>query len=174
MAYCLVTVGTTLFDDLVVAALEPSFAAALRAQGIAAVRVQLGRGHVDDEPSSDPDAAWERVLHGLRYSFFRLKPSIADDVAGAALVVSHAGAGSIFEALRAGRPLAVVINDSLADNHQQELAEAMASRGHCVQCLPKGLAQAVPLALSPAARLPLPPRDLSQCVRVLDRLMDAP
>ena len=30
-----------------------------------------------------------------------------------------AGAGSIFEALRAARPLLVVVNTALMDNHQQ-------------------------------------------------------
>jgi UDP-N-acetylglucosamine transferase subunit ALG13 len=33
-------------------------------------------------------------------------------------VVSHAGAGSVFEALGGRRPLLVVVNETLMDNHQ--------------------------------------------------------
>jgi len=61
------------------------------------------------------------------------------EVCGAAFVVSHAGAGSIFEALRAHRPLVVVVNEALADNHQTELADAMEGRMHCYSCGPAGL-----------------------------------
>ena len=36
------------------------------------------------------------------------------------LVISHGGTGSILDTLRCGKKLVVVINDSLADNHQLE------------------------------------------------------
>jgi UDP-N-acetylglucosamine transferase subunit ALG13 len=44
---------------------------------------------------------------------------------GADLVISHAGAGSVLEALHAHKSLLVVVNDSLMDNHQTELAHKM-------------------------------------------------
>lgn len=65
-------------------------------------------------------------------SWFRFAPALDSLVAAAALVVSHAGAGSIFEALRARKPLLVVVNTALMDNHQTELAEALAAEG-CVR-----------------------------------------
>ena len=55
---------------------------------------------------------------------------LADEIAAADLVISHAGAGSIIEALQASRHLLVVVNTDLADNHQIELAQALAARGH--------------------------------------------
>lgn len=42
------------------------------------------------------------------------------------------GTGSILDGLRAGLPLVVVPNPSLADNHQQELAEALAKQGYVI------------------------------------------
>ena len=46
------------------------------------------------------------------------------------LILSHAGAGTVMEALRLKKKLVVVINTLLMDNHQTELAGAMAKRGH--------------------------------------------
>ena len=40
------------------------------------------------------------------------------------------GAGSVLETLQAGRPLVVVINELLMDNHQLELASQLAEDGH--------------------------------------------
>ena len=48
-----------------------------------------------------------------------------------------AGAGSIMEALDAGKHVIVVINDSLMDNHQTELAEQLAKDRHLVHTTPK-------------------------------------
>ncbi|GBG59044.1 hypothetical protein CBR_g24390 [Chara braunii] len=61
---------------------------------------------------------------------FRFRPSLAADMQSAALVISHAGSGSIFEALKYMRPLVVVVNEDLMDNHQKELASELASRKH--------------------------------------------
>lgn len=169
MAYVFVTVGTTAFDALVDTVVSPSFAKAVIDAGFCEVRVQIGRGLVTGAPAVAD--TWQSKMHDVVYKFYRLKPSIAADIAGAGLVVSHAGAGSIFETLRAGRPLMVVINTALADNHQLELAGAMADRGHCIQCLPSDVPAAVALALQPGARVPLPPRDLSSFVRAIDSLL---
>ena len=59
------------------------------------------------------------------------------------MVVSHAGAGSIFESVRARRRLLVVVNPELMDNHQVELAEAMAERGHLSWTLPGGVVESL-------------------------------
>eukprot|EP00975_Prorocentrum_lima_P019488 4104021-Prorocentrum_lima.AAC.1 len=58
----------------------------------------------------------------------------------AELIVSHAGAGSIVEALRLRKKLVVVVNTALMDNHQLELAEALADRDHVVATTCENLA----------------------------------
>ncbi|CAD7946699.1 unnamed protein product [Amoebophrya sp. A120] len=59
-------------------------------------------------------------------------------VANAAVVISHAGAGSILTALRKKRRLCVVVNTQLMDNHQEELALALAEKRYLVSVCPTG------------------------------------
>jgi len=70
----------------------------------------------------------------FKVSYYRFKPSLDEDFKSASLVISHAGAGSIMEGLRLHKPLLVVINDDLMDNHQEELAEAMSAIHCCFYC----------------------------------------
>lgn len=118
-----VTVGTTQFTSLVSASSSPSFLSAARALGFSRVLIQHGRGPPPAVPPPHPTLA--------ALDFYSLKPDISQDLRACSLCVSHAGAGSVFEALRAGLPLLVACNPALADNHQEELAAAMAGGGHC-------------------------------------------
>jgi beta-1,4-N-acetylglucosaminyltransferase len=67
------------------------------------------------------------------------------------VVVSHAGSGTILDALRIGIPLVVVPNETLLDNHQVELAEALAEQEYVVygglKKLPDALKEAEELRL---------------------------
>lgn len=74
------------------------------------------------------------LIHGLEYS-----SKIQELIQDSALVVSHAGTGSILDALRseggkAGKPLIVVVNDTLMDNHQEQIASRFESMGYIVSC----------------------------------------
>lgn len=60
-----------------------------------------------------------------------------------------AGSGTILDALRLSVPLIVVPNASLLDNHQIELAEALAEQGYVVH----GELSKLPQALSDAREL---------------------
>ncbi|TVY34130.1 UDP-N-acetylglucosamine transferase subunit [Lachnellula subtilissima] len=59
------------------------------------------------------------------------------------LVVCHAGAGTILDAMRLGLPLVVVPNVSLLDNHQEELADELERQGYVVKSDTKDLAAAI-------------------------------
>lgn len=100
--------------------------------------------------------------------YFRYEPSLDALVAAASLIISHAGAGSIFEALRAGKLLLVVANEALMDNHQAELAEALAAQNYLAHCTPGGLREAV--AALPDAFAPYPKGDARPFAAAIDAL----
>jgi beta-1,4-N-acetylglucosaminyltransferase len=78
-------------------------------------------------------------VKGLEVELYDYKPSLAGDIAGAAVVVSHAGAGTCLECLEAGRLLLVVVNEVLADNHQLELAAKLKEEGYLEYTTPSGV-----------------------------------
>ena len=102
-----------------------------RRKGYTHLNVQFGRG--SHAPTFAPHAR-----HGLVCRSFRFTDAagIAEEMAGAALIISHAGSGSIIESLSRQKPLLVVVNDALMDNHQAELAGQLDADGHlhCTGC----------------------------------------
>ncbi len=182
--YLFVSVGTTSFDALVVAVLSEEFAEAAKAKSFKRIVVQLGRGvpptdaivgraasGIRHKDAGAKEESWSFELSGVAYEVYRFKPSIAADIDGAGAVVSHAGAGSIFETLRARKPLVVVVNTALADNHQVELAEAMTTPvRHLAYCEPRTLVPTL-AAVDFSALRPLPPCDRSRFVAAIDDLM---
>lgn len=107
---------------------------------------------------------------GIEITTYRFKDSLAEDIAGADLVISHAGAGSCLEVLEANKPLIVVINDQLMDNHQAELASALQSRRHASACTPDTLLQTI-LQTDPSQLVPYPKADPSIFKTFLDQVM---
>ena len=110
-----VTVGTTSFDALISAVDRAETARALAERGYTSATLQIGRGEY--EPHETCPAC--TGVPGFSVDYYRFKGSLAEDMASASLVVSHAGSGSIFEALALKKPLVVVVNEALMDNHQQ-------------------------------------------------------
>ncbi|TMW67310.1 hypothetical protein Poli38472_012426 [Pythium oligandrum] len=121
-----VTVGTTKFDALVQALDTEACMRALHERGATSVLMQIGHGE------HTPRETWPS-LPGLTVTFYRHNPQYKQDVAHADLIISHAGAGSIMDALSAQKQLLVVVNTLLMDNHQTDIAEAMAAQKYCVQ-----------------------------------------
>lgn len=65
----------------------------------------------------------------IKIESFSLKASISQDIVDADLVISHAGAGSCLAVLNANKPLIVIVNNDLMDNHQEELADKLLEEG---------------------------------------------
>ncbi|KAL3923380.1 MAG: hypothetical protein SGILL_001689 [Bacillariaceae sp.] len=71
----------------------------------------------------------------LNVEMYDFRSSLEDDMKRADFILSHAGAGTVMEALRMNKSLVVVINTDLMNNHQTELADAMDKRGHLYMVL---------------------------------------
>ncbi|KAJ7063176.1 glycosyltransferase family 1 protein [Mycena amicta] len=111
-----VTVGTFQFDALVDAVLSSPVLQALQNKGYTRLVVQYGL-HNPIQSITERD--------GVQIELWPSKPSLTEDLQRAHLVIGHAGAGTILEVLRLGKPLIVVPNPTLLHNHQTELADAL-------------------------------------------------
>lgn len=98
----------------------------------------------------------------LNVSVYRYKSTLTHDIEQADLIIGHAGAGTILEALKVNvshcsllldytiifkcsfqKKLLVVINESLMQNHQWELANELASKQHLLTATPATLLETV-------------------------------
>lgn len=120
-----VTVGTTDFDQLVLAA--DALAAAPDADFV----IQIGHGHVEPK-----HARW-----------FRMAPSLEPYYEEAELVITHGGLGTLTEVLQRDLPAVGVSNPDRYDRHQDQILRALSEAGHLIWCqdladLPEAIGQA--------------------------------
>ncbi|XP_060231324.1 UDP-N-acetylglucosamine transferase subunit ALG13 homolog isoform X2 [Meriones unguiculatus] len=125
MKNAFVTVGTTSFDELVARVAARDSVEILQSLGYNRLVLQIGRGTVVPEPFS---------TESFTLDVYRYKDSLQEDLQQADLVISHAGAGSCLESLEKGKPLVVVVNEKLMNNHQFELAKQLHKEGHLFYC----------------------------------------
>jgi beta-1,4-N-acetylglucosaminyltransferase len=110
-----VTVGSTHFDELISLIDSPPFISLAAKRGYSEIVAQVGN--------------YGRPVQHITKSFAYAKPNeIKPYFQNSDLVIGHAGAGTIMEVLGLKKPLLVVVNDSLMENHQPELARALCSR----------------------------------------------
>ncbi|CAI0468606.1 unnamed protein product [Linum tenue] len=161
-----VTVGTTLFDALVKAVDTEQVKHELQRRGYTHLLIQIGRG------SYIPDKC-EGEGGSLVVDYFTFSSSIAEHLRSASLVISHAGSGSIFETLRLGKPLIVVVNEDLMDNHQSELAEELAERKHLYCAHPQALLETI-ADMNLESLLPYPAGDAKPVINLINRFLGFP
>ena len=111
-----VTVGSTEFPELIAKVLSNQFIDLLRDLKFTDLTIQAGSTR--EIPSHVGDKS-------LKVEIYSYKPSIQHDMEDSLMIISHAGTGSILEALSFGKKLLVVVNDSLMDNHQAELSDEL-------------------------------------------------
>lgn len=159
------TVGTTCFDALVRAVDSENVKKELLAKGYTHLLVQMGRGsHVPTKSEGEGS---------LAVDYFTFSSSIADHLRSASLVISHAGSGSIFETLQLCKPLIVVVNEDLMDNHQSELAEELANRKHLFCASPQTLHQTI-ADMDLNALRPYSPGDATPVAKHINRFLGFP
>ncbi|XP_027338886.1 UDP-N-acetylglucosamine transferase subunit ALG13 homolog [Abrus precatorius] len=160
-----VTVGTTCFDALVRAVDSNDVKQALFAKGYTHLLIQMGHGSYLPTKSEGDGS--------LAVDYFTFSSSIADHLRSASLVISHAGSGSIFETLQLGKPLIVVVNEDLMDNHQSELAEELADRKHLYCASPLTLHQII-ADMDLTSLLPYSPGDATLVAKHINRFLGFP
>ena len=156
-----VTVGTTSFDSLIWCVTKNETLKVFKKLGFGKILLQIGRGEFQP-PSGETE--------GVNIEFYRYKDSIIEDMKNADFVISHAGAGSVLEALEQGRPLLVVVNEDLMGNHQTELATQLQKDGHVYKCTCTTLKSVLETSDLKALK-PMPPRQPEKFALFLDRVM---
>ncbi|UMM31665.1 hypothetical protein L5515_005771 [Caenorhabditis briggsae] len=128
---CFVTVGTTLFEELINKVLSEDCLTNLKKIGVKKVRLQIGKGNFEQEVVdrvfggvvADEGSA---SLEGLEIDYYRFKPSISEDMADAFVVIGHAGAGTCLEVLALHLPFITLSDD-----------------GYLLQCTPTTLPEMI-------------------------------
>ncbi|XP_011023553.1 PREDICTED: UDP-N-acetylglucosamine transferase subunit ALG13 homolog [Populus euphratica] len=161
-----VTVGITLFDDLVRTVDTKEVKQELLRKGYTDLVIQMGRGSYTPTKCDG-----EHGSLAVDYSTF--SPSIADHLRSASPVISHAGSGSIYETLQLGKPLIVVVNEDLMDNNQSELAEELAERKHFYCAHPQTLHQTIS-DMNVESLLPYPSGDATLVAKLMNTFLGFP
>ncbi|CAE6504577.1 unnamed protein product [Rhizoctonia solani] len=141
-----VTVGSTKFDDLTHTILSPAVLDALHARQFQRLVFQCGNSDIDGQVQGSAMAgewSWRDEAREIDISIWRFSPELSKYFEEADLIISHAGSGTILEVLRLPKPLVVVPNETLLDNHQVELADALSELGHLFSATPRTLARTI-------------------------------
>lgn len=110
----LVTVGTTAFDQL-----------------IESVDKLFGN---DTDVKVVAQTSSSASYTPKNIDYFEFSSSFQSYIDNADLIVTHAGAGSVYSMLENGKKLVVVPNLTRADNHQIELAKYVQDKNFAVSC----------------------------------------
>ena len=129
---CLICVGSTEFDELVMVLDDSRFQKMLEKHGFTKLLFQTGRGKYMPNKNLKSSSTLKIDIK----DFIVLEPIINESD----LVISHCGAGVLLECLRSkknekgasGLANIAVINSALMNNHQSELGDKLHADGHNV------------------------------------------
>lgn len=137
---CFVTVGATAsFKGLIKAVMAPAFVAKLIELGFTRLVIQYGpdlplfnelKEILDSQGLGLAVSAFDFNNTGLGQEMRDCKANAGSSKMG--VVISHAGSGSILDAMRIDVPIIVVPNPELLDDHQTELAVEVERQGYCI------------------------------------------
>ncbi|KAF8911165.1 glycosyltransferase family 1 protein [Gymnopilus junonius] len=165
-----VTVGSTKFDSLIAAAFTPHVLVSFHRKGYTKVVVQCGNSAFEMSDTIRDGQIQNLSRASVEVEFYQYKPSLKEDFERADLVVSHAGSGTILEVLRMGKPMIVVPNETLLDNHQEELSSELDAMGYLRSTTVKKLADTID-QFDASDIKPFPPQDPSRFARIVDEVM---
>ncbi|KAL2071583.1 hypothetical protein VTL71DRAFT_12818 [Oculimacula yallundae] len=145
---CFITTGATAkFTELIEAALSPECLKTFVDNGFTRVNIQCGESMSAFEQLR-PTNTMGLEIRGFAFNKNGLNKEMRAcqekrGVSKKGLVICHAGAGTILDAMRLAVPLVVVPNSSLLDNHQEELAAELEAQGYATKASTRNLAEAI-------------------------------
>ncbi|ABN67759.2 syntenic homolog of ALG13_YEAST UDP-N-acetylglucosamine transferase subunit ALG13 (Asparagine linked glycosylation protein 13) [Scheffersomyces stipitis CBS 6054] len=86
----------------------------------------------DRKSDTDGSITYSSTKYDFVLEAFPFSMDIDSHIRSADVVISHAGTGSIIDALKLHKKLVVIVNDALMDNHQAEIANEFAKLNYCV------------------------------------------
>ena len=140
-----VTVGTTLFSSLIDNIINRNTISYMVQNNYTHLIIQYGK---DAKPNIDNISSIHDGASQIQIELYDFKSSLYDDMLKANIIICHAGAGTLTEAIRISqaqmqhtttddsnhrdvpsmKKIVTVINNLLMDNHQTELAYALQRR----------------------------------------------
>lgn len=123
MLVLVTTGGTVPFEALIELVLSQESMSTLSQLGFTKMRIQYGRGNHHIFTKHHKEGV-------LSITGFEYTDDLAGEMSRAHMVISHAGTGSVLDALRIGKHPVVVVNSKLMDNHQIEIAEELFRKRH--------------------------------------------
>ncbi|OWP06795.1 hypothetical protein B2J93_8852 [Marssonina coronariae] len=131
---CLITTGATAkFTELIQAALTPECLQTFVDNGFTRLNFQCGESMPTFEVSK-PTEISGLIINGFDFNknglYKEMRACQATKSSEKGLIICHAGAGTVLDAMRLAVPLVVVPNSSLLDNHQEELADELEAQGN--------------------------------------------
>ena len=166
MGKAFITVGTTSFDTLLHTLLTEDILRLFVDYGFTDLKIQHGRTSMTGLLQARKLA--ETV--GIDLTLFDYKNSLNQDMKHADLIISHAGSGSILEALSLKKKLVVVVNQELLHNHQLELAQELGDKNYLFYTTCQELKSILEKALS-RQQIEFPQPDSASFIRVIDSEM---
>lgn len=148
-----VTVGTTKFPKLINTLTSKDVLETLIALQCTFVQIQTGKDFssiqldpeikLPSEITKENDSVILKIGDKITLKYDQYFEEFEKQIEDCDLVISHAGAGTCLEVLHKKKPLIVVINEDLMDNHQTELAEELQKNCHLFFCTCNSLVKAL-------------------------------
>ncbi|KGT72277.1 UDP-N-acetylglucosamine transferase subunit ALG13 [Candida albicans P75063] len=107
--------------------------------------INLFNLEIEETPIGDDDDEGIRLFKNsdIEILAFSYSSNINKYIENVDLIISHAGTGSIIDCLHLNKPLIVIVNDKLMDNHQLEIAQQFTKLNYCIYYSIKELEQYV-------------------------------
>lgn len=150
------------FKQLIESSLDSNILDQFVANGFDELEIQYGQG----------ENIFNKALkqrNDIKITGIAFTNDINKHIESSDLIISHAGTGSILDAVRAYKPLIVMVNTTLMDNHQLDIATQFAQYGYLLVTEPT--TSDLKSTIEKASAYPfrkIPPANSKQMAQIID------